>query len=136
MELRIGDLEEFPAACNICEKVLDNEDSLKRHKKNEHTFHIVRYQCDECNFMANDITTLHVHFGMHHSVKKQCGLCDKEFKSAKELDVHQSHCEICQCSSGQCKDTFEKVEDIKEHIKEEHKKISSSLSILLFYNEH
>ena len=63
--------EEFPAACNICEKVLDNEDSLKRHKKNEHTFHIVRYQCDECNFMANDITTLHVHFGMHHSVKKK-----------------------------------------------------------------
>ena len=74
--------------------------------------------------MANDITTLHVHFGMHHTVSKQCGLCDKEFESTKELDDHHSHCDIFQCINGHCKDTFEKVEDIKEHIKEEHKKNS------------
>ena len=50
--------EEFPAACNICEKVLENEITLKKHKKSEHTFHVVKYQFDECEFMANQIETL------------------------------------------------------------------------------
>ena len=61
--------EEFPAACNICEKVLDNEVNLKKHKKSEHTFHVVKFQYDECDFMANEVETLHVHFGLHHSEK-------------------------------------------------------------------
>ena len=70
--------EEFPAACDICEKVLDNESSLKKHKKTDHTFHYVKFQCIECDFMAKEEQTLHVHFGRKHSVKKQCGLCDKD----------------------------------------------------------
>ena len=30
--------KEFPAMCDICEKVLDNEINLKKHKKDNHTF--------------------------------------------------------------------------------------------------
>ena len=51
-------------------KILDSESKLKEHKKSEHTYHSVRYQCDECEFMANEIPTLQVHFGTNHSVKK------------------------------------------------------------------
>jgi hypothetical protein len=29
---KITDFKEFPAACDICEKVLDNESNLKKHK--------------------------------------------------------------------------------------------------------
>jgi hypothetical protein len=39
--------DEFPAACDICEKVLENEIAMKKHKKKEHTFHFVKYQCNE-----------------------------------------------------------------------------------------
>ena len=70
------DFDAFPAACDICEKVLDNEANLKQHKKMEHMFHYVKFQCNECEFMANDPHTFHVHFGIHHTIKKSqhgCG---------------------------------------------------------------
>ena len=69
--------ETFPAACDICEKVFENENSMRKHKKREHSYHTVKYQCNECEFMANEAETLNVHFGKHHSNKKQFGLCDK-----------------------------------------------------------
>ena len=116
--------EEFPAACNICEKVLDNEVNLKKHKKSEHTFHVVKFQCDECDFMANEVETLHVHFGLHHSEKKECGLCDKEFKTSKQLEDHQTKCEIFMCSNSHCRDTFKTLEGMKEHINNDHRKTS------------
>ena len=118
--------EEFPAACDICEKVLDNIINLKKHKKSEHTFHTVRYQCNECDFMANEVQTLHVHFGMTHSIKKQCGLCDKEFNNDKDLNNHHSLCEIFVCSNSHCKDTFVTLTELKDHINEEHRKNSPS----------
>ena len=99
---------------------------MKTHKKNEHTYHIVRYQCDECDFMANEVITLQVHFGMKHSLKKQCGLCDKEFDTSTELDDHQSDCEIYLCSNSHCKDSFGKETDLKEHINETHRSNSPS----------
>ena len=34
---------------------------MKKHKKSEHTYHAVRYQCNECDFMANEVETLDVH---------------------------------------------------------------------------
>ena len=73
--------KEFPAACDICEKILDNESNLKKHKKTEHTYHYVQFQCNECDFMAKEPQTLHVHFGKLHSEKKQCGLCDRISKA-------------------------------------------------------
>ena len=42
--------KEFPAACDICEKVFENETNLK---KLEHTYHNVKYQCNDCEYMAN-----------------------------------------------------------------------------------
>ena len=46
-------VDEFPAACDICEKVLENEIAMKKHKKKEHTFHFVKYYCNEWEFKAN-----------------------------------------------------------------------------------
>ena len=61
------DFVEFPAACDVGEKVLENENILKQHKKSEHTYHFVKFQCNECEFMAVEPHTLHVHFVLHHS---------------------------------------------------------------------
>ena len=117
--------EEFPAVCNICEKVLENEITLKKHKKSEHTFHVVKYQCDECDFMANQIETLQVHFGIQHSDPKQCGLCDSDFKTSKQLEDHQTKCEIFMCSNSHCRETFKTLEEMKLHINDEHRKNST-----------
>ena len=116
--------EEFPAACDICEKVLQNENDLKKHKKSQHTNHSVRYQCNECEFMANEEETLHVHFGRNHSDEKQCGLCDKIFDTSINLDDHLSKCEIFMCSNSGCRETYENLTDMKEHIQNEHRKNS------------
>ena len=67
---------DFPAACDVCEQVLTNVKDLNQHKKREHMFHTVKFQCNECQFMANEPQILQEHFGMEHSTK-QCGLCDK-----------------------------------------------------------
>ena len=55
---------DFPAACDVCEQVLSNIEELNQHKKREHMFHTVKFQCNECQFMANEPQTLQVHFGM------------------------------------------------------------------------
>ena len=38
------DFASFPAACDVCEKVLTDEKELKEHKKREYISHTVRYQ--------------------------------------------------------------------------------------------
>ena len=114
--------EEFPAACDICEKVLQNESDLKKHKKSQHTYHNVRYQCNECDFMAHEVETLNVHFGSKHTEKKQCGLCDENFESSEDLANHLSKCEILMCANSGCRDYFLTMKDLKDHINENHRK--------------
>ena len=116
--------EEFPAACDICEKVLQNESDLRKHKKTQHTFHTVRYQCNECEFMANEAETLNVHFGRKHSQKQECGLCDKTFENSEDLEYHLTECEIFMCSNSGCRDYFKTLEKLKDHISEHHRKNS------------
>ena len=71
--------------------------------------------------MANEPQTLHVHFGKLHSVNKQCGLCDRNFKTSEQLDEHLLQCEIFVCSNSGCRETFEKLSAIREHIQKEHR---------------
>ena len=56
--------------------------------------------------------------------KKECGLSDKEFKTSKQLEDHQTKCEIFMCSNSHCRDTFKTLEGMKEHINNDHRKTS------------
>ena len=112
--------QDFPAACKICEKVLQNESELRKHKKSQYTYHSVRYQCNECDFLANETETLNVHFGIKHTNK--CGLCDKIFENSASLIEHLTTCEIFMCANSGCRDYFGKLTEIKEHISETHQK--------------
>ena len=71
--------------------------------------------------MASEPITLQVHFGINHSLPKQCGLCDENFKTSPELQDHLSQCEIFVCSNSHCKDTFDNLTAMKEHTNEEHR---------------
>ena len=130
------DFEAFPAACDICEKVLENEKCLNQHKKREHTFHIVKFQCNECEFMANDPHTFHVHFGMYHANKKACGLCDKTFKNIEELKEHLRKCEIFVCDNSGCREIFHSASTVRDHIKENHRKGSPEHYSFSYYICH
>ena len=118
VNLKKTDFASFP----VCEKVLTDENELKDNKKREHISHTVRYQCNECPSMANEPQTLQVHFGKNHSAMKNCGLCDKDFKSNKELDKHLTECEIFVCDNNGCRKMCLSKSEIRERIKEEHKK--------------
>ena len=130
------DFVEFPAVCDVCEKVLENENILKQHKKSEHTYHFVKFQCNECEFMAVEPHTLQVHFGLHHSKNKHCGLCDNEFKTSEQLKDHLSTCEIFVCSNSHCKDVFPNLTTMKEHIQEGHRKDSPEHYSFSYYVCH
>ena len=130
------DFVTFPAVCDVCEMVLETETKLKDHKKKEHTYHIVKFQCNECEFMASDPHTLQVHFGLNHSLPKQCGLCDNNFKTFQEVTDHLSQCEIFVCSNSHCKDTFGSLTEMKEHISEDHKKGSPAHYSFSYYKCH
>ena len=103
------------------------------HKKNEHTYHYVKFQCNECDFMAKEEQTLHVHFGRKHSVKKQCGLCDRDLKNLEQLDDHLSHCEIFVCCNSGCRATFENLSEMKNHISDKHRKDSPDHYTFSYY---
>ena len=115
--------QEFPSTCDLCEEILSNENELKLHKKNCHTFHSVRYRCNACDFLSQEIETMNVHYSREHG-NNQCGLCDKNFKTRKDLDEHLSKCEIFLCSK--CKTYFQDLEKMKEHIIEKYGKYEPS----------
>ena len=120
----------------MCQKVLDYEPKLKEHKKKEHTYHIVKFQCNECEFMANDPHTLQVHFGLNHSITKQCGLCDENFKNCEQLEEHLTKCEIFVCSNSGCGNSYVDLPSVREHIKEKHKKDSPAHYSFSYYICH
>ena len=97
---------------------MKNENELRRHKKSQHTYHSI-YQCNECDFLANEVETLNVHFGIKHTNK--CGLCDTIFESSAKVTEHLNKCEVFMCANSRCRDYFENLPDMKDHISEKHR---------------
>ena len=60
----------------------------------------------------------------NHSNKNQCGLCDKCFETSTILNDHLTQCDVYMCSNSGCRDTFETLNEMKEHINIEHRKNS------------
>ena len=82
----------------------------------------MKFQCNECEFMANNPHIFHVHFGMYHVTKKACGLCDKTFKNIDELKEHLKKCDIFVCDNSCCREIFNSASTVKDHIQENHRK--------------
>ena len=65
---------------------------LKKHVRT-HSYSLVQYQCDLCEFMGYDEIDMDVHAAKHHGDQHVCGLCDYEAKSLDRLEIHLSTCE-------------------------------------------
>ena len=96
----------------------------------------MKFQCNECEFMANEPHTFHVHFGMYHANKKACGLCDKTFKNIEELKEHMRKCEIFVCDNSGCREIFDSASTVRDHIKENHRKGSPEHYSFSYYICH
>ena len=74
----------------------------------------------------HDMWTTHIAstFWCQPCSKKNCGLCDKDFEKPEQLEEHLRQCEIFVCSNSHCRDTFDNLPEIREHILEQHRKNS------------
>ena len=100
----------------------------------------LKTKCDECDFWGPNEFTMKMHIKRLHCEKISCGICDLEFEDIETLDVHTFACE--RFKFNWCKKIFNKVLDIKDHAKKEHKG-RSTLNLYNcmrnneeFFNEH
>ena len=71
----------FPQQCDFCELTINDKKQFKIHMRT-HSYSLVQYRCDLCDFMGYDEIDMDVHAAKLHSDKSECGLCG--FK-AKDL---------------------------------------------------
>ncbi|XP_069670543.1 zinc finger protein 239-like isoform X1 [Periplaneta americana] len=91
--------------CNICDKDLSNDRSLRRHllTHSEHK----PFKCDVCNNSFTTNNNLKVHYRLHSGEKRfKCDVCGKGFSERANLMIHtcqhagekQFKCNVC----GKC----------------------------------
>jgi uncharacterized Zn-finger protein len=79
-----------PFQCDLCPKSYPTKIELKNHLIASHSEQT--FKCDECDFTTKRKVNLNGHKkGKHSNVKPfSCLVCEKKFKSAKELLQHQA----------------------------------------------
>ena len=81
--------KEFPQQCGLCDLILNDKQQLKIHKRT-HSYSLVQFRCDLCDFMGYDETDMDVHAAKFHCEKSECGF---EAKHLEELEMHLASCE-------------------------------------------
>ena len=116
--------------CVTCGDQFKNETDLENHMIT-HFYskpEFLKTKCDECDFWGPNEFTMKMHIKRLHCEKISCGICDLEVEDIETLDVHTFNCERFKCNW--CEKMFNKVLDIKDHAKNEHKGVST----LYLYN--
>ena len=111
----------FPRVCEFCEKEIKSSKELKTHMKN-HTYRYVKYQCNECEFMAADSVDMSVHVGKAHGENYECGLCEYIAEDFENLEMHLFTCEVYKCD--RCDPKFKTLAEMKTHIENTHGDLS------------
>lgn len=113
------DVNEY--VCEICNKKLANEASLKSHLS-VHTGDKY-YKCDHCDksFINKTLLTRHSRFHGNAIPVHKCEICNREVATKYHLRIHYEtvHGEMFACKI--CKKSCESREELKEHYKKSHK---------------
>ena len=83
-----------------------------------HSYSLVQFKCDLCDFMGYDDIDMDVHAAKYHDDKCECGLCGFEAKDLEELDIHLTTCEYYICEL--CDEKIRQFTSIKDHFKTKH----------------
>ena len=108
---------DFPTSCNLCEKELDCLKDYKLHMKT-HSYRLIQYQCNMCNFSEYNEIGIEVHVGREHGENFECGLCEYIAEDLEVLDVHLQSCEIYKCSN--CGSVLKNLQELKQHFLDLH----------------
>ena len=63
----------------------------------EHTYKTLKFKCEHCKFLFNDILSLDVNLGRKDLGSFECGICGFELKSEDNLNIHFHTCETFTC---------------------------------------
>ena len=106
-----------------------NKKDLKEHMK-LHSYKKANYQCIDCNYIGDSQSTMDIHIGKRHSKQFECGLCESEFRTLDELELHLFTCETYCCNKDTCDEfTLKTLEEMKTHIRETHERAAFSVRL-------
>jgi hypothetical protein len=103
--------------CTICHKTCDDLRSLHRHMKTHAG--IKPWYCEAC---GNTYSKKHT-FQSHRCYPEHCNICDKKFRTDKDLKVHTKECHIgpWKCLSQGCNaDKFMDQLSLRDHLLDKH----------------
>ena len=88
--------ENYPTTCEFCNTEINNIKEMKNHML-LHSYKKVSFQCQDCEFVGENKSTMEVHNGKHHANEKECGLCEFNTVNTENLEIHLSTCEMYLC---------------------------------------
>ena len=111
-------------ACEHCNYVTKDIQTLTLHSKEDHTF-----VCETCKDFFKTKSEVEKHIKDQHT--RPCIICEMQFRTISELKEHMgsSHCPKC----DMCDITFEKTEDLERHSQEKHVRDKHTVEI---HQEH
>ena len=124
-EPTVSEVKEFPQQCSFCDVILNDKKQLKKHMRT-HSYSLVQFKCDLCDFMGYDEIDMDVHAAKFHSDKCECGLCGFEAKNLEDLEIHLTTCEYYTCEV--CNEKIRQFTDIKVHFETKHTDYSNNFS--------
>jgi len=111
--------EEKQFACDQCDKMFARPGDIKLHMKTHSD--LKPFQCDICDKTFLGQSLLNRHAKIHFERKFVCKECDKAFTSAVKLKRHmQSHEDKKNYQCEICKSLFNRVDNLKKHMKKMH----------------
>ena len=117
MKRKHTEINEDTYICHICDKVEKSNKDLKAHIKT-HAYKIVKYKCEDCEFVGARKETMNVHLGKCHSGNFVCGLCEFTANTLEDLETHLFTCEMYECNA--CYERTSRLADLMDHLRDKH----------------
>eukprot|EP00092_Neocalanus_flemingeri_P059010 GFUD01070439.1.p1 GENE.GFUD01070439.1~~GFUD01070439.1.p1 ORF type:complete len:313 (+),score=42.55 GFUD01070439.1:267-1205(+) len=103
--------------CDLCEKNFKSVREMKIHR-NTHSFQSSnnekQFNCEECDFVTENVESMEVHIGKCCYEYYECGLCENRFDCLENLETHLTTCEVYEC--GFCLNCMKNLDDMKKHV--------------------
>ena len=100
--------------CTKCDKTYTSEDEAKKH--------VCSIKCDQCDYQADDVSSVVTHIRMIHGSSHQCNFCDYTSKDYGDLakHSHETHEDntILNTMFDQVRENSEQLEAMKIMLKE------------------
>ena len=70
--------------CEFCDHECSNKSDMEKHLK-EHSYRVLKFKCEDCDYFAPNQLSLEIHAGKTHSGNFECALCEFKGKDVEDL---------------------------------------------------